>query len=760
MATADDTSAEPSLTLGRRAVQAVDRAAFQPKGGVASPSYAGRSHPPAFTLARMIDALNLQHSARVLLVGSGSGYAAAALAQVCQHVYGIERVESLVEVARTRLTEAGVLNVTLRTGDGRRGWPDHAPYDAVLVMSALGDIPIELYKQLLPGGALVIPVGSRRNEQPLVRLRKPPKGDPIRDELGTVVFSDSLGEMLVTLGVAKAETIARAEAIAVETGKPMTDELRRLARLDDADLARALAATHGMKFGTLDQVSLDADPHLFEQVPRAFCDHHQLIPIAREGNVVRVVGTRPDAPFGDIEHVFPGVEVEPWLVTPTDFKRLWSTLELRQAGHEYHSATLIEAVPEGSGSEGAQDLLAQKGEGDLEAHAVSIFEALLLDAIGERASDIHLERYGDVPRVRLRVDGDLIDIPRYKLSPIEMIGVVNVIKVRSHLDISEKRLPQGGRTRLRAGGKIFDLRVQTQPSLHGEHVVIRLLPQDQKLLSIEDLGFPAEVAKHYRRLLDNPAGQILVVGPTGSGKSTTLYAALQVLAHDTTRKVITIEDPIEYSIDGIQQTQVKPEIGFAFADAMRSFVRQDPDVILVGEVRDAETALEAIRASQTGHLVLSTLHCNDATDAVQRLFDLGMHPNSIASELLAVISQRLAKRVCESCRTPAEPEPDLLAEIFPAGAPADFRCFKGKGCPRCSGHGTRGRIAVIEFMRATPPVRGAISRHVPVDEMRRIAVENGLYTARDSALDHVMAGRIPLAELRSLLPSERMAGEV
>jgi type IV pilus assembly protein PilB len=278
-----------------------------------------------------------------------------------------------------------------------------------------------------------------------------------------------------------------------------------------------------------------------------------------------------------------------------------------------------------------------------------------------------------------------------------------------------------------------------------------------KLLTIEDLGFLPDVAAEYRRLLDHPSGLVLVVGPTGSGKSTTLYAGLQILARDATRKVITVEDPIEYAIENVQQTQVRPEIGFAFADAMRSFVRQDPDVILVGEIRDPETALEAIRASQTGHLVLATLHCNDTTDAVQRLIDLGMHPNSIASELLAVMSQRLARRLCEACRRPWDPDPALLREIFPAGEAGRF--FRGSGCGRCGNRGTLGRVAVLEFLKTSGAVREAISRRPTVGELRRLALSSGLLPLRDCALHLARHGLIALEELPGMLSRERLAPE-
>jgi len=289
---------------------------------------------------------------------------------------------------------------------------------------------------------------------------------------------------------------------------------------------------------------------------------------------------------------------------------------------------------------------------------------------------------------------------------------VNVGKVRVRLDIAEHRAPQGGRFSIQVRSQAFDVRAQTQPAMYGEHLVLRLLPQERKPLGITDLGFSPELATHYRRLLQSPGGL--------------------VLADDPTRKVISIEDPIEYAIDGVQQCQVLPEIGFVFAQTMRAFVREDPDVILVGEIRDAETALEALRASQTGHLVLSTLHCNDTVDAVQRLLDLDMHRNSIGSE--------------------------LLAEVFPAGPPGDFRTFAGRGCPRCGGVGTYGRVAVAEELPVTATLRLAIARQLPLDELRAVARAAGLRPLREAALALVKAGVIAFGELRDMLSPDVIGG--
>lgn len=556
-----------------------------------------------------------------------------------------------------------------------------------------------------------------------------------------------LGERLVKLGLVSREAVEAAAEDAVKRHLRLGEVLIDQGLVDQALVYKELAAQRKMVLATAEELLSVADPSLSSQLPAKFLEHHRILPISRDGKKRVVVATcDPDAHIPELAEALDVQHLIVRLVTPIDFRRIRMALHLRQLGvaHPVTSSSQTREL-------GTDD--------QLDATLVALFEALLLDAVAERASDIHVERYGPQVRIRLRIDGDLQDVRHLTISPDQHIGLVNVIKVSAELDIAERRVPQGGRLAIAVAGRKFDLRVQTQPSLHGEHVVIRLLPQDTKLLAIEDLGFSERLAKQYRRLLDSPAGLILVVGPTGSGKSTTLYAGLQVLARDPTRKVITVEDPIEYAIEGVQQTTARPELGFAFANAMRAFVREDPDVILVGEIRDSETALEALRASQTGHLVFSTLHCNDTVDAIQRLIDLGMHANSIASELLAVFAQRLAKRVCDRCRRAAPVSDELAHEVFGGPAPEGFQAFRGAGCPRCSGLGTRGRIGVVELLPANPSVRTGIAKRLPIDELRHVALEAGLEPMREQALDLVEAGIIGFDELRSLLPPERLAAE-
>ncbi len=727
-----------------RALDEVPRDAFLAIGSQAA-HVVGRSMPLPSAVRHMLEVAALRPGMRVLHVGTGSGYVAAVASRIASEICTIERLPSLGQLAQSRFRDLGYKNIALRLGNGLLGWPEKAPFDVILISATVGQISPALKSQVAPGGRIVLPEGRNRNQQRLVKLTREDGDRFIREEVGLLRFSGDLGDILVDMGVADAQTVRRAHEAATRSGRSFDEELLLLAPVAEPDLYRARARQRCLMYGEVDDLLRDLDSSIFESVPRAYLDHNRLIPLSRNGERIRVATCDPDARPQELQKAFPGAQIDLYLVTPTNFRRLWATIEL------------VLSQPIAKADSPVCNLETGSSTLPLGIHHADLLETLLLNAIGERASDLHVELCEDRVRIRLRIDGELRDLAQPAISPADAMSLLNVIKVRAQLDITEHRLPQGGRIQCRLGGDHYDLRVQTQPALHGEHVVIRLLRRSAKLLAIEDLGLPPEVSRQYRRLLDNPAGLILVVGPTGSGKSTTLYAGLQLLSEDSRRKVITIEDPIEYSIEGIQQTQVRPDIGFAFAHAMRAFVREDPDVILVGEIRDAETALEAIRASQTGHVVLSTLHANDSTDALQRLFDLGAQPNSIASELLAVLAQRLARRVCDGCRQEVEPDPQILAEM---GQPrGDLRCFAGKGCARCRGRGTHGRIAVVEFLPVHAEMRRAICRTLPVDDLRKIALSAGLITMRDSALQLVRDGIIPLSELPRILPAERMVAE-
>lgn len=713
----------------------------------------GRSIPPLSAVRRIIDRMSpLDPNARVLLIGAGAGYLPAILSRLVREVVVVEHERPIAQIAESNLRAAGLDRVRISHGEGRNGAPGQAPFELILCFGDLDDSR-QLLEQLTPQGALFTLEGEDRMMPTLVRTRPGRSGEAERVELGPVNFTRNTGEVLIDLDYIDEQQLQTARAEALQKAEPVINVVRRQLKVDDAEFYRNIARQRGLRYMQAEALLADLDHAIFSRFSRTFLDNQRLIPVRVEQGELLVASDDPDASMDDLARMYGNGRLRLVLVTPTSFRRVWSAMELTRRSDQM---LLWSEEPHGAAS--SDDLLDAPSH-ELSHYLVSIYEAILLDAVSANASDVHVERYGERIRIRIRADGEMHDLTHYKLTPRDHAGLINVIKVRAEINIAERRLPQGGRSHMRVGSTNYDLRVQIQPSLHGEHAVIRLLSQTGRVLGLDELGMAPRTAALYQRLLDNPAGLVLVVGPTGSGKSTTLYAALQALADDGRRKVITVEDPIEYSIDNIQQTRARPEIGFNFADAMRSFVRQDPDVILVGEIRDAETALEAIRASQTGHLVLSTLHSNDAVDALQRLYDLDILANSIAGELLAVIAQRLAKRICSHCREPAEPDPTILAELFPERVPTGFRCFAGRGCVECSGRGTKGRIAVVEFMHVSDEIRNVIARQPPVGELRWRALDAGLMTMRDSALDHVIAGTIPLSELPRILPQERMAPE-
>jgi len=714
----------------------------------------GRSIPSTETLRHIFSVLTLPQNPNVLQAGVGLGYASAVLSLVAHKVIGIEKNASLADAAMEKMSSLNLDNVLIHHGDGQDGAPQEAPFDIIVVATPNIEDKSVLLNQLTLHGQMVCVEYADSSLLKLVKYTGDGHHNYVRSEHGYLDFVQNKDEILIELGFINNEILSEARRRAKANKTLIIDEVRRLTNVDDVDLYRSLAKQYDVELGNVESLLKWIDPKIFNSFSQAFLDHHHLIPLYTERGVLKVATSNPSASMVEIQRVFPELKIVTILVTPTDFRRLWSATDLCLQAQ----SSPIHLPLENLESKKDEDLLGAHKPG-AGAQLVSLFEALLLDAVAERASDIHLEQYNNTVRVRLRIDGEMRDIRHYDISPRELRGLINVIKLRAELDIAERRLPQGGRSHLRVGESQFDLRIQVQPALHSEHVVIRLLPQNSELISIEQLGLSPAISENYKRLLKNPSGLVLVVGPTGSGKSTTLYAGLQLLAADGTRKVITVEDPIEYSINNIQQTRVRPEIGFSFADAMRSFVRQDPDVILVGEIRDHETSLEAIRAAQTGHVVLSTLHCNDAVDAMQRLYDLGVHPNSLASELLAVIAQRLAKRICPNCREQTTPDGKILQEVFPGGTPDSFRAYIGKGCEYCNDTGTHGRVAVVEYLHLNPELRNAISRNIPVSELRKLALDCGLITMRDSALDHVIQGNIPLSELPRILPEERMAPE-
>jgi type IV pilus assembly protein PilB len=401
----------------------------------------------------------------------------------------------------------------------------------------------------------------------------------------------------------------------------------------------------------------------------------------------------------------------------------------------------------GKGPATAQEELS---ESDIEAMAgetpiVRFVNLVLLQAVKDEASDIHFEPFEDEFKIRYRIDGALYEMAP---PPIQLaLPIISRIKVVANLNIAERRVPQDGRIKITVAGRQVDLRVSTLPTQFGESVVLRVLDRSVVQLDIEKLGMPKDVSESVQDVISRPNGIFVVTGPTGSGKTTTLYSCLRIL-NEVERKILTAEDPVEYEVEGIMQVSINPHIGLTFAKTLRSFLRQDPDTIMVGEIRDLETAQISIQASLTGHLVLSTLHTNDAAGAITRLVDMGVEPFLIASSLEAVLAQRLVRTICSDCRTAYDPNESLIEQLdLELKDVGNKEFFYGKGCPHCNETGYRGRMGVYEMLRMSEPLRDLVSQRSPALVIRQRALEEGMRTLRDDGLRAIYNGETSIEEV-------------
>ncbi len=396
--------------------------------------------------------------------------------------------------------------------------------------------------------------------------------------------------------------------------------------------------------------------------------------------------------------------------------------------------------------EGANDDIQQLKDLASEAPVIRLVNLIIGHALEARASDIHIEPFENRLIVRYRVDGVMheVESPPRRLSA----AVISRIKIMANLDIAERRLPQDGRIKLRIQGKELDLRVSTVPTMHGESVVMRILDKSGTTLDFTALGFDEDVLKIFLSVLQQPHGIILVTGPTGSGKTTTLYTALQAL-NKSDVKILTVEDPVEYQMEGVNQIQVKPQIGLTFANALRSIVRQDPDVIMIGEIRDLETAQIAVQSALTGHMVLSTLHTNDAASTVNRLLDMGMDDYLLTSTVIGILAQRLVRTLCEQCRElrPALPELVDEMELYRYTEARPIELYHAVGCPHCGGTGYVGRVSIVEMLPMSDGIRSLVMQHATAGEIRNLAIQQGMRTMFDNGMRKVMAGITTVEEV-------------
>ncbi|MEM9466645.1 MAG: ATPase, T2SS/T4P/T4SS family [Actinomycetota bacterium] len=549
-----------------------------------------------------------------------------------------------------------------------------------------------------------------------------------------------LGEILVDLGLVTDDQIGAALAKGKETGRMLGDVLLDEGLITGQDLLRALAAQFGVEFVDLDDIPIDAE--LVRRVPQNVARGHRAVPFATQDGVILVAMANPIdvVAVDDIRHLLQA----PVKAVMADGAQIDATIERGNSADSKVAEALLQVTGEREEDEGDAPLeVATTSSSPL----IRFVDVLLARAVQDRASDIHIEPSAGGLRVRFRIDGTLTDA----LTPPASLqaGLLSRVKVMADLDIAVRRRPQDGRTSVMVGNEKIDLRVATIPTVHGEAAVLRVLRPDQGVSSLEGVGLLPDQLVRFNEALDRPWGLMLVTGPTGSGKTTTLYAALQKL-NTPDRAIVTVEDPVEYRTNGLKQVQVNPKAGLTFATAMRSFLRLDPDVMLVGEMRDGETARTAVESSLTGHLVLSSLHTNDAASAPIRMIDMGIEPYLISASTVLVTAQRLVRRLCEHCRTP-EPVPvERLAGIdVPEALIRNGQLMAGRpvGCPRCKGTGYRGRLAIHEVLRFNDEISEATLERAPTSVITQLAIADGMTPLRTAGLYRVATGETSLEEV-------------
>jgi type IV pilus assembly protein PilB len=562
-----------------------------------------------------------------------------------------------------------------------------------------------------------------------------------------------IGEILVRDKYLTHDDLEEALKESIKTQRMLGKVLIERGKVNERDFFRILSVQRRIPLIPAQDILPVLDKSLIKNISKAFSLRNLVVPYLREGEKLYAVTAEPLMNPDEFKGALKCKEIEISLATYSDIEMILRTLYI-----DRDVEAIEESVIEG---EDLEDLpiedelapIAVEEIGTFAKRYQKIVSNILLEAIKRKASDIHIENYEKDVCVRFRIDGTLYDISYLGINKKNAGGIANVFKVQSNLDIAERRLPQGGRFRKKTKDRgVYDFRIQTQPTLYGENIIIRILAQSSPLLNLHELGFSQDVLVRYEKLIRNPSGLILLTGPTGSGKTTTLYSTLSILSKDLRKKIVTIEDPVEYAIARIQQAQVKEEIDYNFAQATRSFLREDPDIILIGEIRDYETAIEAMRASQTGHLVFSTLHTNNTIESVRRLLDIGLSPSTIAAELLTVISQRLAKRNCPDCKKEYKPSKELLEAFYPYGVPSGLVFYKSTGCESCEYRGHKGRVGVLEFWFLDMESKRLIIEKADFSEMFNRAIEQGMVPMIKDALMKVEAGIIPIDELPEIIP--------
>jgi type IV pilus assembly protein PilB len=547
-----------------------------------------------------------------------------------------------------------------------------------------------------------------------------------------------LGQILLEQGLLSEEQLNRALEEHRNTPKSLGRVLIDLGYIRERDLVRALAEQVGLEFVDLTEYRIDAG--IATLIPEGICRRYRALAIGeRDGRLLVAMSDPANVYALDDIRTITGREVQPVVATANDVEQAIAKFSGMGDQVEALASEAVEAL-------GQEADLADIEAAIEDAPIVKLVQAIMTQAVTDRASDVHIEPTEKDVRVRYRVDGVLHEVMH---SPKGIQGgLISRLKVMADLNIAEKRVPQDGRLSMRVGTKQLDLRLATLPTVYGEKVVIRILDKSNALLQLSELGFLDDAYKRYEESFRRPYGAILVTGPTGSGKSTSLYATLNIV-NSPDKHIVTIEDPVEYRLPGVNQIQVNPKAGLTFASALRSILRADPDIILIGEIRDRETAMIAVESALTGHLVLSSLHTNDAPSAITRLTEMEVETFLVASAIDCVVAQRLARKLCERCREAYAPEyRELLEAGFPEMRIPEVReLFRPVGCQACSSTGYRGRIGLYEVMPMSEEIERMTVDRASSESIRTVAIDQGMQTLRDDGLEKAAAGLTSIEEI-------------
>ncbi|HZF01247.1 MAG TPA: type IV-A pilus assembly ATPase PilB [Methylomirabilota bacterium] len=556
-------------------------------------------------------------------------------------------------------------------------------------------------------------------------------------------FGERIADVLVEDGLLSTGQVEELLEQQKKGGSRLVKLIVEKSYVSDHDLAVCMGRV--LNVPPINLAHMNIADEIVELLPRDIQHNHKVVPISRLENKLFLAMADPlnILALDDVKRITK-MEIAPLIASEKSITDKLTALESAKSGSmediiesaqkQEEAEADIETVKE-TADEMSLDQLAASGE---EAPVIKLANLIVLQAIKDRASDIHLEPFEKTMRLRYRVDGVLIDATP---PPKQMqLALTSRFKIMSSLDIAERRLPQDGRMRVKVSGKDFDLRVSVLPTVHGEKVVLRVLDKSNLSASLDKLGLDPDTFKQFKSAIDAPHGMILMTGPTGSGKTTTLYSALNEL-NNPIYNIVTVEDPVEFQIPGINQVPTKKEIGLTFANALRSILRQDPDIVMIGEIRDTETAEIAIEAALTGHQVLSTMHCNDAPGAIARLDDMGIAPFLISSSVILSCAQRLMRRICSHCKEPVTYPPKMFEDL--GIDPADFQgvqLYRGRGCDRCKNSGYAGRLAIIEAMTISDTIRKLIISRASTREMAKVAIKEGMRTLRMVGLDRARDG--------------------